>query len=105
MKTVYIVEGQTGEYSDHTEWSVAAYEFEPDAQEHVKLAEDWARSEQVLDGKDNLCDMSYSDRLELKNPYDPDMRVDYTGVRYHYYSIRLYTGFREYLPVERLVRS
>jgi hypothetical protein len=43
MKTVYIVSGQTGEYSDHREWLVAAYLDESKAMTHVELANARAR--------------------------------------------------------------
>lgn len=39
MKTIYVVEGSTGEYSDWTTWIVCAYENEQTARQHVERAE------------------------------------------------------------------
>ena len=40
-KTVYVVFAGNGEYSDRTEWPVAAYRLETQAQEHVAAATEW----------------------------------------------------------------
>ena len=68
MKQVYVVEASTGEYSDHREWPLCAYEHEDEAKAHVVAAQTWARA----------------------NPYDPNMQIDYTGVRYRYYAVDVY---------------
>ena len=41
MTKVYVVEGSTGEYSDHREWPVAAYMREDLAREHADKAKKW----------------------------------------------------------------
>lgn len=47
MTTIYVVYGQTGEYSDHTEWLVCAYEDKVKAERHADLAA--ARAKAWLD--------------------------------------------------------
>jgi hypothetical protein len=94
---IYIVEGSTGEYSDHQEWPVVAYEEEIDAKLHVAAAEEWARVNSVSTQSDTLLD--YHERSDLKNPYDEGMRIDYTGVRYHYYSVEVLPLFMPGVPV------
>lgn len=70
---LYIVHGSTGEYSDHRSWTVAAYKDEAMAQAHVKAALDWVE-------KNVDPNASYSERDKYKNPFDPRMSIDYTGV-------------------------
>ena len=43
MSTIYVVMGTCGEYSDRTEWPVAAYTDEGLAKDHVKAATAKAR--------------------------------------------------------------
>lgn len=81
---IFIVEGSTGEYSDHREWPVAAYFSEDKAKLHVVNAtqrkdELWAK----CDG--NYWELSEND----KNEYDPCMSLDYTNTRYRYYGVEV----------------
>ena len=77
MDTIYIVFGTTGEYSDRTEWPVAAYADKAQAETHVTLAESWER----LNGRD-YSRLAYDRRSQLVNPYDPGYTRDYTGTSY-----------------------
>ncbi len=77
MRTIYVVEGSTGEYSDRNEWPVAAFTDEALAMEMVKRCEKFAPKD----------DLSYQARRAAKNPYDPNMKVDYTGTSYSYYEV------------------
>lgn len=70
---VYIVTGTTGEYSDRSEWLVAAYYTEGLAKKHVMDAEKWY----LMNGGDNMCDLFEGELPE--NPFDPDMYISYTG--------------------------
>lgn len=69
---IYIVQGDTGEYSDYTSWFVCAYRDEAMAREHARLAQSAAPS----------GDAGGHERAGAKNPYDSNMTVDYTGVEY-----------------------
>lgn len=84
MTYIYVVEGSTGEYSDRAEWPVAAYRNEAEAAQLVLDATQWAMSQHVHE--DNYAS-SYQVRHTLKNPFDPAMYIDYTGVRYRYYPV------------------
>lgn len=88
---IFIVEGSTGEYSDHDEWPVAAYKDEELAKEHVRLADEEYRV--WLGGRDPYS-LGYLERQEVVNSYDPEMRMDYTGLSYSYYTVEL----RDALP-------
>jgi hypothetical protein len=85
-KTIYVVEGSTGEYSDHNEWLVAAFLEESDAKEYVLLC-----TQAVPD----IEDMNDDQREQAKNPYDPRMQIDYTGVRYRYSTVVLHNKVPE----------
>lgn len=69
---IYVVFGSTGEYSDRSEWLVAAYVDEALAKCHVAAATKWYQ--------DNDC---FSKRGDPgSNPFDPGMHVDYTGTHW-----------------------
>lgn len=74
---VYLVVGETGEYDDFTEWSVAVYDDESSAAKHAEAATLWC---QLL--KDALgSNMKIMD--PLANPYDPACVMDWlTGTSY-----------------------
>jgi hypothetical protein len=80
---IYIVEGSTGEYSDHREWLVAAYYSEQNAQAHVLRATQRA-NELYVEHKD-----AYYNIPSGANQHDPQMSSDYTGTRYNYYETEL----------------
>lgn len=81
-QSIFIVEGSTGEYSDHCEWPVAAYFSEEQAKLHVQKATERAKE---LIAK---CDGWGWEEKQL-NQWDRSMHVDYTGVNYRYYSVDL----------------
>lgn len=86
---IYVVFGTTGEYSDRTEWMVAAYPNEEDAKRHVVAASEYAPNEKLafreyLDGRNR----------KFNNKYDPYMYVDYTGVMYYYKKTELVDSFK-----------
>jgi hypothetical protein len=76
MTHIYVVWGATGEYSDHQEWPVIAYEDEQLAQEHVTKASERYR--------ELLAQIGNNYKIpDGANEWDPNMRVDYTGTRYY----------------------
>jgi hypothetical protein len=80
-RTVYVVMGSAGEYSDHNEWPVRAFLSEQRAADLVVKAS--ARAREVFAIHD--CDEFYSHREDEKfqNKYDPDMELSYTGANYN----------------------
>jgi hypothetical protein len=93
---IYVVIGQTGEYSDRSEWVVAAYRSEEDAKAHVVAAtanaDAWHAFAQSCEG----MDMEWSEQNERKksaNPLDPFFECDYTGTRYTYQPVDLWEKF------------
>jgi hypothetical protein len=81
MSKIYVVFGQTGEYSDFNDWPVKAFRSESKAADLVVLAT--ARANSLL--------VEYNDRRynipEGANEYDPYMQMDYTGTSYRYIEV------------------
>lgn len=81
---IYLVEGETGEYSDYRNWIVAAFVSRELAQ---KLAENANKRAQELGAKD-WSSKKYDDDAE-KNEYDLNMDMDYNGTTYRVYPVEL----------------
>lgn len=88
MTIIYVVEGQTGEYSDNRNWPVRAFISEKRAKDFViKLSDEYRKMRIKYGGGDYWY--HYWDSEKDPNPLDPDMLVDYVGVEYSYYSVEL----------------
>lgn len=77
MNKIYVVTGQTGEYSDNCHWLVKAFTTEKKAQHFVVLATREAKK----------IEATRVERYSVpkgKNKYDPEMLMDYTGTFYNY---------------------
>lgn len=81
---IYIVFGQTGEYSDRKEWTVRAYKDKKRAKVLIELA-----TKEAL----NLHKEAEHNRLMGEplpnNKYDPFFKTDYTGTTYFYQEVEL----------------
>lgn len=81
--TLWIISAHTGEYSDSRDWNIAAYFDEEQAKRHVELA---TRRSQELQAQ-------HKERYDIPdgaNEYDPEMRIDYTGIDYTCYPLRVF---------------
>lgn len=85
-QTIWIVEGNTGEYDNRRNWTVCAYPTKSSAEKHVKMAQ--AEADRLEASRSELY------RCQEKNPYDPDMSMDFNGTEYSCYKIELKTVFR-----------
>lgn len=75
---VFVVMGETGEYSDRTEWPVVAFFNEGAAQERVLALEAWCREHKV-----SMASVDFRNpRKSLVCPLDSCFQVSYTGTRY-----------------------
>jgi len=92
---IYIVSGTTGEYSDRSGWLVRAVKTEKQAQTLVELCTSYARENGCDRGQDNV-DWDDRDRVKAENPYDKNMQIDYTGIRYYYEPV-------EFGPIKRCI--
>ena len=72
--------GSTGEYSDHTEWLVAAYYSKEKARELVINAGN--RANELFSQFSQYGRFSHNIPAKA-NKFDPGMQMDYTGVRYY----------------------
>ena len=89
VKTIYIVQGYTGEYSDHREWLVLAFFDQVKAQAHVlNLEAELLRLGLKYDGEMPPWDKRDSLSGEMEK-LDPNFKCDYTGAGYHILSVEL----------------
>lgn len=85
-KSIFIVRGSTGEYDDWSVWSVGAYPNKKLAQKHADLATDRAKEIESICVKRGIL---FHD-CNLRNQWDSDMDIDYTGTTYDVYGIDIY---------------
>lgn len=83
---VYVIVGETGEYSDRSVWIVKAFANEENAKEFVIKATEKAKEIYLLDR-----DLSWeeSEKLIKSNEYDPFFKMNYTGTSYYYEEVLL----------------
>ncbi len=72
MNTIWVVFGTTGEYSDRDEWPVRAFYSKSNAERLVAAAT--ARANEIFASEEYQSGV---------NPYDPEMKMDYTGTTYY----------------------
>lgn len=77
---VYMVQGSTGEYSDHHSWVVGYFEVEAEAHEWTERANEIAR---VILEEAEQKDWD----LDPEHPMDDAFDLDYTGTFYMVYEI------------------
>ena len=85
---IWIVEGSTGEYSDHSEWPVKAYRTEVKAKEMVELCSAEYRRITI---ERNRLELDYYEELPdiCIHKYDKSFSECYTGTLYRCYDIEL----------------
>ena len=81
---IYVVVGQTGDYSDNIQWLVRAYETEKEAQDFCLMAIKWAEKYHEKYKGERIYD-----EHELPD-FDPGFKTDYTGTTYDYKPVELY---------------
>lgn len=90
---IWIVEGSSGEYSDHREWPLKAFRDEKAAQRLVIEAQARANEIQALRDSDYetwwTLDETEPKPPRVVNEFDPRMELNYTGVHYTCYPIEL----------------
>lgn len=89
---IFVVFGETGGYSDYSEWMVAAYRDFDTAWEHREAAE--KRYDELSGGKTVSFLSDKAKEITDKNQYDPFMSVD-GSVYYTVRSVMLHPGFVE----------
>lgn len=84
---IYIVLGNTGEYSDFKEWIVCAYKDEVKAKNRVIELETLLKSfKDQCKESDFRYDYEVGMQVqeEMRKSGDPRCEIDYTWTRYHY---------------------
>lgn len=89
MTTIYVVTGNTGEYSDYTDWIVCAYKSADAAKARV------IELETLMKTLGPVTDSGWDARRKLEDAMkkhehgDQYFQVDYTGTRYGYEPVEL----------------
>lgn len=89
MSNIYVVMGETGEYSDHIEWPTKAFASEDAAKEFVLAVSEAARVTAAWKDASGYEWRLCSPEERPQNPLDPNMQVDYAGVNYSYFAVEL----------------
>jgi hypothetical protein len=83
-RTIYVVRGTTGEYSDRTEWLTRAFDYEADA---VAFCDFLALERQKLPPNESWQDGQ--DIEAAMRAFDPGFSEDYTGTRWYVEGVTL----------------
>lgn len=86
-KTIYLLQGNTGEYSDYQDWIIACYTNKKEAEKHLKLLQEEVKEKE----KTALY------RHNIKTKYDPNISIDYTGVFYNVIEFETVDSLKEFL--------
>jgi len=91
MSEIWMVEGSTGEYSDHREWPVKAFRDKAKAERLVVEAQ--ARANEIANNQSEFDWSQWYDMEEKRHPltvneFDPNMQVD-SGTHYTCYAVEL----------------
>ena len=76
MKVMYLLTGQSGEYSDRTEWYCGVFD---DKLEAERIAAKWTAAAELLNYSDPH---RWEDDFKWDHP-DPNFYIDYTGTEYY----------------------
>lgn len=80
---IYLLTGNTGEYSDYREWTVCAYTNRADAEAHMTLLDAMAKSVQMRSLEDYDARIKAEEEIRAAEHGDPDACIDYTGIGWH----------------------
>jgi len=72
-KYIWIVSGATGQYSDYSEWNVAAFKSKEKADKFCQDCQIEA---------DKVKDSGYEERDNFTHKHDPQFYMDYQGTSY-----------------------
>lgn len=86
--TIWMVEGASGEYSDHVEWPICFFYSEADAKAKVEFLSAMTREAQVIAGEVYDYDRTRKAEAFMKQ-YDPEWTRSYSGTNYTAYEVKL----------------
>lgn len=89
-KTIYVVQGATGEYSDHDYWLFCAFEDKEQAEAMVERLEK-TLLEYNLSSQCDFID-NRDEKIDEVKKLDPKFRCQYTGSSYFCSEIELVDG-------------
>jgi len=85
---IYVIQGSTGEYSDHMEWPVCAFKDEQKAKDFVvQLTKE---AQELFAASKHYLEYEYYDSAEVGlPPNDPDFNCYYGRFNYVYFEAEL----------------
>lgn len=99
-RDLWVVSGETGEYSDHVEWIVAVYLDQDMAERHKAAAQ--ARANEIVayrHSDEYYESYEYDDAPKMYSRFDPRLvdRSIYDEIKYHVHKETLYFHFDQFL--------
>ncbi len=88
-KTIYVIFGSAGEYSDRREWSVIACTDKTTAN---ALVFDLTKEGNRIRALPSASSYGSWDKIKDPNPLDPNFTWDYSGFNYYYHTVGLIEG-------------
>lgn len=85
---IWVVQGSTGEYSDHREWLVGYYLTEKEAQQSVTFLEQMSAVAESMKGQDYQYTY-YAPASKFMEQFDPYFQQDYIGTNYSAYEVEI----------------
>lgn len=82
MDKIWIVQGSTGEYSDHIEWAVCFYAEEWEAMKKIEFLSAKHRESMIL-----FPGFRSRERVEVMRKFDRDYQFDGSGINYICYPV------------------
>lgn len=89
MTKVYVVTGDTGEYSDYRQWMVCAYMSEDAAKARVIELETLMKTLGAVTDSEWEQRAAATDAMRKHEHGDQAFDIDYTGTRYSYEAVEL----------------
>jgi hypothetical protein len=104
---IYVVRGSTGEYSDRTEWPVCAFDEQWKAERFVLQIETEIRKVESAGIEPyRMGTGAIHALLDQIRKFDPNARLDYTGLTYWVESVEVLDGIPiVHLDISKLVQD
>jgi len=81
MNKIFIIQGNTGEYSDRCDWMVKAYFSQERAQKHMEILNNKLKELKLLEGFEGDWKQR-DDNSKIMKQFDEQFMCDYTGSYY-----------------------
>lgn len=106
-KKIWVVQGSTGEYSDHCEWLVCAFSEENDAKTFVEELSGLGRLafEKRMEIRKTCIDWETTIEGKALLARDPNASIDYTGIMYTAFEVSLADTVPDHTALSQTIKS